>query len=95
MFKIVSKINSDIKRIVNDVIYYKNYLHTFYFDESKELLDHINFKQLNVFQVLSRIRRSTLVRDGLPVEYRDGFIRNFHDKRTRTRRSFIVSTIKM
>ena len=51
MFKIVSKINSDIKRIVNEVIYYNNYLHTFYFDESKELLDHINSKQLNVFQV--------------------------------------------
>ena len=95
MFKIVSKINSDIKRIINDVIYYKHFLHTFYFDESKELLDHINFKQLNVFQVLSRIRRSKLFRDGLPVEYADKFIRNFHDKRTRTRRSFIVSTIKM
>ena len=39
MFKIVSKYNSDIKRILNDVIYYKNYLHTFYFEES---IDHIN-----------------------------------------------------
>ena len=95
MFKIVSKINSDIKRIINDVIYYKHFLQTFYFDESKELLDHINFKQLNVFQVLSRIRRSKLFHDGLPAEYADKFIRNFHDKRTRTRRSFIVSTIKM
>ena len=54
MFKIVSKYNSDIKRILNDVIYYKNYLHTFYFEESRELLDHINIKQLKVFQFLSR-----------------------------------------
>ena len=44
MFKIVSKINSDMKRIFNDVMHYKNYLHTFYFDESKELLDRIKFK---------------------------------------------------
>ena len=44
MFQIVRKYNSDIKRILNDVIYYKYYLHTFYFDESKELLDHINIK---------------------------------------------------
>ena len=49
MFKIVSKNNSDIKRILNDVIYYKNYLHTFCFEESKELLDHVNIKQLKVF----------------------------------------------
>ena len=50
MFKIVSKSNSDKKRILNDVIYYKNYFYTFYFDESKELLDDINIKQLKVFQ---------------------------------------------
>ena len=46
MFKIVSKYNSDIKRILNDVIYYKNNLHTFYFDESKELLYRITIKNL-------------------------------------------------
>ena len=38
MFKIVSKYNSNIKRMLNDVIYYKNYLHTFYFDESIALI---------------------------------------------------------
>ena len=85
------------KRILNDVIYYNNYLHTFYFEESRELLDQINIKQLKVFQVLSRIRLSKFVRDGLPVEeaaeYADNFIRNFHDKKTRTRRSFVVSNI--
>ena len=54
MSKIVSKYNSNIKRILNDVIYYKNYLHTSYFEESRELLDHINIKQLKVFQFLSR-----------------------------------------
>ena len=68
MFKIVSKFNSDIKRILNDVSYYKNYLHNFYFDESEELLDHINIKQLKVFRFLYRVRCSKLVRDGLPVE---------------------------
>ena len=50
MFQIVSKYSCDIQRILNDVLYYKNYLHTFYFDESKELLDHINIKQLKGFQ---------------------------------------------
>ena len=34
MFKVVSKYNSDIKTILSNVIYYKNYLHTFYFEES-------------------------------------------------------------
>ena len=34
MFKVFSKYNSDIKTILSDVIYYKNYLHTFYFEES-------------------------------------------------------------
>ena len=72
-------------------------MHTFYFEESRELLDHINIKQLKVFQFLSRVRRSKFVRDGLPVEeaaeYADNFIRNFHDKKTRTRRSFVVSNI--
>ena len=97
MFKIVSKYNSDIKRILNDIIYYKSYLHTFYFDESKELLDHMNIKQLKVFQFLSVVTRSKFVRDGLPVEqaaeYADNFIRNFHDKKRRTRRSSMVSNI--
>ena len=95
MFKSVSKYNSDIKRILSDAIYYKNYLHTFYCEESKELLDHINIKKLKVFQFFSRVRRSKFVRDGLPVEqaaeYADNFIRNFHDKKTRTRRSSVVS----
>ena len=68
MFKTVSKFNSDMKRILNDVSYYKNYLHNFYFDESEELLDHINIKQLKVFRFLYRVRCSKLVRDGLPVE---------------------------
>ena len=68
MFKVLSKYNSDIKRILSDAIYYKNYLHTFNFEESKELLDHINIKQLKVFQFFSRVRRSKFVRDGLPVE---------------------------
>ena len=44
MFKVIGKYNSDIKRILSDVIHYKHYLHTFYFEESKELLDHINIK---------------------------------------------------
>ena len=35
MLKIVSKYNSGIKRILNKVIYYKSYLHKFYFDKSK------------------------------------------------------------
>ena len=86
MFKIVNKYNLDIKRILSDVIYYKNYLHTFYFDESKELLDHINIKQLKIFQFLSRVRRFKFIRDGLPVEqaaeYADNFVRNFHDKKS-------------
>ena len=47
--------------------------------------DHINIKQLKVFQFFSRVRRSKFVRDGLPVEqaaeYADNFIRNFHDKK--------------
>ena len=51
MFKVVSKYNSDIKRILSDVIYYKNYLHTFYLEKSKELLDHINIKQIKVFPI--------------------------------------------
>ena len=97
MLKIVSKYNSDTKRILSDVTYYKSYLHTFYFDESKELLDHINIMQLKVFQFLSRVRRSKFVRDGLPVEqaaeYADNFIRNFHDKERRARRSFMVSNM--
>ena len=50
MFKIDSRYNSNIKRILHDEIYYKNYQHTFYFDESKDLLDLINIKQLKVFQ---------------------------------------------
>ena len=86
-----------MKRILSDVTYYKSYLHTFYFDESKELLDHINIKQLKVFQFFSRVRRSKFVRDGLPVEqaskYADNFIRNFHDKERRARRSSMVSNI--
>ena len=97
MFKIVSKYNSDIKRTINDVMYYKSYLHSFYFDESKELLVHINVKQRKVFQFLSRVRRSKFVRDGLPVEqateYADNFIKNFHDKKTPTSRSSVVSNI--
>ena len=87
-----------MKRILTDVTYYKSYLDTFYFDESKELLDHINIKQLKVFQFLSRVRHSKFVRDGLPVEqtaeYADNFIRNFHDKERRARRSSMVSNIK-
>ena len=70
-------------------------MYTFYFEESKELLDHINIKQPKVFQFFSRVRRSKFVRDGLPVEqaaeYADNFIRNFHDKKTRTRRCSVVS----
>ena len=93
--KVISKCNSDIKRILSDVIYYKNYLHTFYFEESKELIDHINIKQLKVFQFFSRVRRPKFVRDGLPVEqaaeYADNFIKNFHDNKTRTRRSSVLS----
>ena len=85
---VVSKYNSG-------VIYYKNYLHIFYFEESKELLDHFNIKQLKVLQLFSRLRRSKFVREGLPVEQAaecaDNFIRDFHDKRTRTRRSSVVS----
>ena len=50
MLKTVSKSNSEKRKILNDVIYYKNYLFTFYFDESKELLDYINIKQLKVLQ---------------------------------------------
>ena len=95
MFKVVSRYNSDIKRILSDILYYKNYLHTFYFEESKELLDHINIKKLKVFQFFSRVRRSKFVRDGLPVEqaaeYADNFIRNFHDKKTCKRRRSVVS----
>ena len=98
MFKIVSKYNSDIKEILNDVTYYKNYLHTFYCDKSKELLDHINIKQIKVFQFLSRVRRSKFVLDGLPAEqateYADNSIRNFRDKKTRTRKSSVVLNIK-
>ena len=85
MFKVVSKYNSEIKKILSDVIYYKNYLHSFYFEESKELLDHINIKQLQVFQFFSRVRRSKFVCDVLPVEqaaeYADNFIWNFRDKK--------------
>ena len=95
MFKVVTKYNSGIKRMLSDVIYYKNYLHTFYFEESKELVDHINIKQLKVFQFFSRVKRSKFVSDELPVEqaaeYADNFIRNFHHKRSRTRRSSVVS----
>ena len=95
MFKVASKYNSDMEIILSYVIYYKNYLHTFYFEESKELLDHINIKQLKVFQFFSKVRRSKFVRDGLAVEqateYADDFIRNFHNKKTRTRRSYVVS----
>ena len=68
MFKVVSKYNSDVKRILSDVTYYKNYLHTFYFEESKQLLYHNNIKQLKVFQFFSRVSRSKFVSDGLPVE---------------------------
>ena len=67
MFKVVSKYNSDVKRILSDVTY-KNYLHTFYFEESKQLLYHINIKQLKVFQFFSRVSRSKFVSDGFPVE---------------------------
>ena len=99
MFKIVSKYNSDIKEILNDVTYYKNYLHTFYFDKSKELLDHINIKQIKVFQFLSMVRLSKFVRDGLPAEqateYADNSIRNFRDKKTRTRKSSVVLNINI
>ena len=85
IFKIVSKYNSDIRRILNEVLYHENYLYTFHFDESKKLLDHINFKQLKVFHFLSRVRRSQFVRDGLQaVEYVDNFIRNFQWYRTIT-----------
>ena len=70
-------------------------MHIFYFEESKELLDHFNIKQLKVLPLFSRLRRSKFVRDGLPVEQAaecaDSFIRNFHDKRTRRRRSSVVS----
>ena len=72
-------------------------MHTFYFVESKEVLGHINIKQLKIFQFLSRVRLSKFVRDGLPVEqaaeYADKFIRNFHDKKTRIRRSSVVSNV--
>ena len=92
MFKVVTKYNSGIKGILSDVIYYKNYLHTFYFQESKELLDHINIKQLKVFQFFSRVKRSKFVSDELPAaEYADNFIRNFHHKKSLTRRSSVVS----
>ena len=51
-----------------------------------------NLRYSNFF---SRVRRSKFVRDELPVEqaaeYADNFIRNFHDKKTRTRRSSVVS----
>ena len=50
MFQIVSKSNSEKKRILNDVVHHKNFLYTFYFDESKKLLDYVNVKQLKVFQ---------------------------------------------
>ena len=50
-----------------------------------------------MFQFFSRVRRSKFVRDGLPVEqaaeYADNFIRNFHDKKTRTRIRSVVSNI--
>ena len=85
MFKVIGKYNSEIKRILSDVIYYKYYLHTFYFEESKELLDHINIKQLKVFKFFSTVRCSKFVRDVVPVEqaaeYANDFIRNFHDKK--------------
>ena len=72
-------------------------MHTLYFEESRELLDHINIKQLKVFEFLSRVRRSKFVRDGLSVEeaaeYANNFIRNFHNKKTCTRRRSVVSNI--
>ena len=95
MFKVVSKCNSDIKRILKDVIYYKNYLHTFCFAESKELLDHINIKQLKVFHFFSRVRKSnSSVMDSQLnklLNMQIVLLGIFSVRNTRTRRSSVVS----
>ena len=60
-------------------------------------LDHINIKQVMILQFLFRLSRSKFVRDELPVKqtarYANNFIRNFYDKKSRTRRSCVVSSI--
>ena len=60
-------------------------------------LDHINIKQLMILQFFFRLRRSQFVRDELPVKqaarFANNFIRNFYDKKSRRRRSCVVSNI--
>ena len=60
-------------------------------------LDHINIKQLMILQLFFRLRRSQFVRDELPVKqaarYANNFIRNFYYKKSRRRRSCVISNI--